>query len=195
MVLTDNYIDGEEFVGLLPAEVREMVPPIGLAKKIIKLIPTSTVYMYVRNNWINFSAIGAFFIVQQTVEDRDPGLAGVSLSTSPAVRLPSLSLGPSSPISPGSLASVSTTPSRSMNKIQLPEFWRDETQEALDEGILNEAVCGDIVRTLVTLPTAKYGPKPGRARCEDLARQLILEYPFAKDDLGSGYVSGILSHL
>lgn len=92
-----------------------------------------------------FSAIGAFFIVQQTVEDPDPGLASVSLSPSPAVRLPSLSPGPSSPISPGSLASVSTASSRSMNKIQLPEFWRDETQQALDEGILNEAVRGDIV--------------------------------------------------
>ena len=78
-----------------------------------------------------------------------------------------------------------------MNKIQLPKFWREETQEALDEGILNEAVEGDIVRTLVTLLTAKYGPRPGRMLCEDLARQLILKYPFAKDDLGSGYVSGL----
>ncbi len=35
----DNYIDGGEFMNLTPTEVKEMVPPIGLAKKIIRLIP------------------------------------------------------------------------------------------------------------------------------------------------------------
>ena len=34
----DNYIDSSEFVNL-PPEVKEMVPPISLAKKIIRLIP------------------------------------------------------------------------------------------------------------------------------------------------------------
>ena len=62
--------------------------------------------------------------------------------------------------------------------------WREETQSCLDEGILNETSRGDIFRTLVTLLVGKYGPRPGRARCEDLARQLILKYPFVKEDLG-----------
>ena len=35
----DNYIDGVAFVSLTLPEIREMVPPIGLAKKIVKLIP------------------------------------------------------------------------------------------------------------------------------------------------------------
>jgi len=35
----DNYIDGSEFVNITPPEVKEMVSPIGLAKKIIRLIP------------------------------------------------------------------------------------------------------------------------------------------------------------
>ena len=39
MFLAENYIDGAAFVALSLPEVREMVPPIGLAKKIIKLIP------------------------------------------------------------------------------------------------------------------------------------------------------------
>ena len=42
---TDNYIDGVEFVSLTLPEIREMVPPIGLAKKIVKLIPKVCVYM------------------------------------------------------------------------------------------------------------------------------------------------------
>ena len=47
----------------------------------------------------------------------------------------------------------------------------------------------DITRTLVTLLTTKYGPRPGKNHCQQAARQLILKYPFMKDDLGSGYVS------
>ena len=31
--------------------------------------------------------------------------------------------------------------------------------------------------------------KPTRFQCEDLARKLILKYPFVKDDMGNGYVS------
>ena len=37
--LVQNYIDGSEFVALSEAEVKEIVPPIGLAKKILKLLP------------------------------------------------------------------------------------------------------------------------------------------------------------
>ena len=36
---SDNYIDGKEFIKLSESEVKAMVPPIGLAKKIIRLIP------------------------------------------------------------------------------------------------------------------------------------------------------------
>ena len=41
------------------------------------------------------------------------------------------------------------------------------------------------MRTLVTLLVSKYGPKRGRVHCEELGRQLILKYPFMKDDLGN----------
>ena len=36
---TENYIDGTVFLGLSESEIKEMVPPIGLAKKIMKLVP------------------------------------------------------------------------------------------------------------------------------------------------------------
>ena len=51
----------------------------------------------------------------------------------------------------------------------------------------------DVTRTLVTLLTAKYGPRPAKSHCQQLARQLILKYPFMKDDMGSGYVSNVLT--
>lgn len=35
----DNYIDGSVFIALTPSEIRDMVAPIGLAKKISNLIP------------------------------------------------------------------------------------------------------------------------------------------------------------
>ena len=35
----DNYIDGREFTKLTEAEVKQMVPAIGIAKKILRLIP------------------------------------------------------------------------------------------------------------------------------------------------------------
>ena len=39
----ENCIDGVEFLLLKDEEVKEMVPPLGIAKKIIRLIPRSEV--------------------------------------------------------------------------------------------------------------------------------------------------------
>ena len=46
---TENYIDGVEFVSLTLPEIKEMVPPIGLAKKIHRknaklILSTETLY-------------------------------------------------------------------------------------------------------------------------------------------------------
>ena len=87
----------------------------------------------------------------------------------------------------GSISSASSTPSRS-DKVEIPEHWREETQDCI-EGVMDDSSRSDIVRTLVTLLVARHGPRPGRYRCEEVARRLILKYPFMKDDLGSGYVS------
>ena len=54
---------------------------------------------------------------------------------------------------------------------------------------LTTATRSDIVRTLVTLLTSKYGSKPTQQQIEDLARKLILKFPWMKDDIGNGYVS------
>ena len=114
---------------------------------------------------------------------------------------PQFSLGPTSPPSgprsplsrhsrDGSVSSLSTTPCRA-DRIPIPEHWRDETQQCIDNGVLDDECRSDITRTLVTLLTAQYGARPGKDRCQELARQLILTYPFMKDDMGSGYVSPI----
>ena len=41
----DNYIDGREFLLLTEDEVKYMIPPIGLAKKIARLLPSSKVFI------------------------------------------------------------------------------------------------------------------------------------------------------
>lgn len=38
IVCTENYIDGKEFLTLTEQEIKTMVPPIGLARKIIRLV-------------------------------------------------------------------------------------------------------------------------------------------------------------
>ena len=40
-----------------------------------------------------------------------------------------------------------------------------------------------------------YSRKPTRFDCEQIARKLILKYPFMKDDMGNGYVSAINAFL
>ena len=67
--------------------------------------------------------------------------------------------------------------------------WQEDFQASIDAEDLSKESGSGISRTLVTFMTDKYGPNPGKARCKEVARKLILMYPLMKDDLGSGYVS------
>ena len=77
-------------------------------------------------------------------------------------------------------------------KVHIPNYWSEDTQTCIEEGVLDDESKSDICRTLVTLLVSKHGSKPGRVRCEEIARQLILKYPFMKDDIGNGYVRCML---
>ena len=39
LIIIDNYVDGNEFLQLKESDIKEIVPPIGLAKNIIRLNP------------------------------------------------------------------------------------------------------------------------------------------------------------
>ena len=78
------------------------------------------------------------------------------------------------------------------SNFDIPTNWRPETQSCINHKVLNKECRSDIVRTLVTLTIAKVGSKPSRSHCQQVARKLILQYPF-KDDIGDGYVI-CLSH-
>ena len=71
----------------------------------------------------------------------------------------------------------------------IPSTWCPETQQCIDDQDMTPDARSDIVRTLVTLLTARVGPNPTHDQLGDIARQLVLKYPFMQDDLGNGYVS------
>lgn len=109
-----------------------------------------------------------------------------SKSTSPStatIESPSTS-GCSSIVSAGELSSR-----RSDCSTLIPSHWCQQTQVCIDEKKLNAKARCDIVRTLVTLLITKHGPYPTKSEVEHISRQLILKFPFMRDDIGTGYVS------
>ena len=88
-----------------------------------------------------------------------------------------------------SLASSLSGHQSTSNDIIVPDLWQEDTQACIDAKVLSPESRSDISRTLVTLVTAKHGPNPGKTMFDEVARKLILKYPFMKDDMGSGYVS------
>ena len=85
--------------------------------------------------------------------------------------------------------SSSTSGNLSSGNFEIPTHWRPETDSCIKKKDLTPECRSDITRTLVTLMISKVGPKPSRTDCEQVARRLILKYPFMKDDIGDGYVS------
>ena len=85
--------------------------------------------------------------------------------------------------------SSSTSGDFSFSSFEIPTHWWPETDSCIKKKDLTPECRSDIVRTLVTLMITKVGPKPSKSQCEQVARKLILKYPFMKDDIGFGYVS------
>lgn len=79
-------------------------------------------------------------------------------------------------------------------EIIIPSQWRPEVEVCLNEKCITDGARNMMIRSLVNLLFSK-DTKPSRANCENLARRLILKYPFLKDDMGNGYVSNISIHV
>ena len=65
-----------------------------------------------------------------------------------------------------------------------PRGWRLSSQKVFD----SKCPSRDSIRTVASQLFAK-SQRPTRSDCDQVSRQLILKYPFTKDDLGCGYVS------
>ena len=107
-------------------------------------------------------------------------------------------LSPFSPLSPRpsetedqiSISSIAS--SSRLCGIPIPDNWRYETERCIKSCALDSEARRDICRTLVTLLVMKHGAKPSKSHCQEVARRLILKYPFMADDIGSGYVSALI---
>ena len=102
----------------------------------------------------------------------------LGLSPWPLSPVPSSGPGPTSPRSTirreGSIASVSSATSRfDSEKVHIPNYWREDTQTCIEEGVLDDESRSDICRTLVTLLVSKHGSRPGRVRCEEISAREI----------------------
>ena len=73
----------------------------------------------------------------------------------------------------------------------IPDHWGPEVESCITAKCLSDNARAEIKRTLVSQLFAK-SSTPNRSDCDQIARKLILKYPFMKDNLGNGYVSLII---
>ena len=84
------------------------------------------------------------------------------------------------------MSSISSASNRDI--IIILDHWRPEVEECLRKTKLTPNARQEMVRTVVSQLFARHS-RPDKSDCEKVARQMILKYPFTKDDKGSGYVS------
>ena len=89
-------------------------------------------------------------------------------------------------------SSIASSAAATANTIIIPDHWRPEVEDYLRKKCLTPNARQEIVRTVASQLFAR-SQRPNRSDCDQVARQLILKYPFAKDDLGCGYVSSMLA--
>ena len=87
----------------------------------------------------------------------------------------------------------STSASCLSGSIVFPDHWRPEVESCIASKTLTDNARQEIKRTLVSQLFAR-SSRPDRSDCDQIARKLILKYPFMKDDLGNGYVSLLLDN-
>ena len=85
-------------------------------------------------------------------------------------------------------SSIASSAAANTHSITIPDHWRPEVEECLRKKCLTPNARQEIVRTVANQLFAK-SQRPTRSDCDQVSRQLILKYPFTKDDLGCGYVS------
>ena len=132
-----------------------------------------------------------YWTPSQDVENLPPA----STDSPPSTYTDSPTYSPSLSSTPPSGSSYSETPTsrKKAADIVIPDHWRPEIEQCIEEKCFSDSARNEVVRTLVN-QSFTTSSKPSRNNCEQLARKLILVYPFAKDDLGNGYVRIIMAH-
>jgi hypothetical protein len=172
----DNFIDGREFVKLTEDEVKQMVPPLGLAKKIIRMIP------------MTHPDSPATPIVSPPAN-----ISSQSLFSSPS----SQGRGSTEPV-PESDDSLSISSATALSReFQIPDSWPPSIMQCVDQEndeerkrLLVPSIRNEIVRVLATNMFC-HNPNPRKEFCTNVAKMLVKKHKFMKDvgDRVSGYVS------
>lgn len=68
--------------------------------------------------------------------------------------------------------------------IVIPDHWQPDVESCISSKHLTDNARAEIKRTLVNQLFAR-SSKPDRSDCDQIARKLILKYPFMKDDIGN----------
>ena len=78
---------------------------------------------------------------------------------------------------------------------EIPKLWQPDVNTCISEKSLTDSTRDEIVRRLVDNLFSK-SVKPTRNDCVEIARKLIMAYPWMRDDVGIGpsYVSCVCSH-
>ncbi|XP_064382258.1 uncharacterized protein LOC135344490 isoform X1 [Halichondria panicea] len=164
-VFEENFVDGEAFKCIKESDIKEMVPPIGIVKKILRI----------QNDCFTLPALPSPSSLNPLNPER--GDDDISIGSSSSIW--------SSSESPPSEASTMPR-ARDREILTIPTSWRPEIQDCITDEMLDISARNEIVRTLVNILFTCYS-SPTRAQCSSLARRLILQYGFMKDDQGSGY--------
>ncbi|XP_065893301.1 uncharacterized protein [Dysidea avara] len=166
-IFEDNYIDGTTFLQFEEQDIRELIPgAIGIVKKLLRLIPKDA----------ELTTSGHNSSISTDSSSTDQNLSASIIS--PVSR-------PASPMASQAMAPSMVSP------VKIPTHWRPDTLKCIKQKSLSCDSRNDIVRTLVSIMMSKVGAKPTRGQCEQAARDLILKYPFMKDDIGDGYLSWV----
>lgn len=129
-----------------------------------------------------FMQVSEDVVVVTPTRNEDNSISATPTSSTPI----STTSSSASETSSGVSSSVSSKDARCPS---IPSHWSRSTQSAINDKKLDAKIRCDIVRTMVTLLIAKSGPHPNKSEIELFSRQLVLKYPFMRDDIGTGYVS------
>ncbi|XP_064403971.1 uncharacterized protein LOC135349363 isoform X1 [Halichondria panicea] len=154
-VFEDNEIDGEAFLELTENDIKELVKPLGVVKKLVRL--QIGVQLPVSTDLIVSSAVDSSSRVNDSTPQRtQSSVPRRSQSSTPKV------------------SGIST------NNFAIPQKWKPTIMAAIKEKSLNPEVRNEIVRDLVTHVYA-YLEQPTMVFIGEVAKQLVEKHPFMAD--------------
>lgn len=146
--------------------------------------PLESLLTCMLNSYLKVKEASQAELTPDPVLHDNTGLSTSILGTPPAILSPSVSI----------ISTCSEQSQRSSNEhnetrlFTMPNKWRPSIMFAIKESKLTPDVRNEVVRDLVT-HMYSYVERPTSAFCKFVAQRLILQFPFMRDSMGTGFVS------